>query len=50
VAHLVFFSTALAFISNMNEKRKSASSSAIQGKNRRKAIDNEEKLRVRMRR
>jgi hypothetical protein len=38
VAHLLSFSTALAFITNMSEKHKSASSSAIQVKNRWKTI------------
>jgi hypothetical protein len=46
VAHLVFSLTALVFVTNMNEKRKSASLSAIQVKNRRKAIGIEEKLHV----
>jgi hypothetical protein len=44
MAHLVFYSTALAFLSNMSEKHKSASLSAIQVKNRRKAVGIEEKL------
>jgi hypothetical protein len=43
MAHLVFSSTALAFLTNMSEKRKSASLSAIQVKNRRKTIGIEEK-------
>jgi hypothetical protein len=50
VAHLVFSSTALAFITNMSEKRKSASPSAIQVKNRRKTMKIEEKLSATMRR
>jgi hypothetical protein len=47
---LVFFSTALAFLTNMSEKRKSASRSAIQVKNRRRTVGIDEKLRVIMRR
>jgi hypothetical protein len=50
VAHLVFSSTALAFLTNMSEKRKSASPSAIKVKNWLKTISIEEKLRVIMRR
>jgi hypothetical protein len=46
VAHLLFSLTALAFLTNMSEKRKSASSSAIQVKNRGKTIDIEEKLHI----
>jgi hypothetical protein len=46
VAHLVSSSAALAFLTNMSEKRKSASPSAIQVKNRRKTIGIEEKLHV----
>jgi hypothetical protein len=42
-AHLVFSSTALAFHTNMSEKRKSASPSAIQVKNQRKTLGSEEK-------
>jgi hypothetical protein len=49
VAHLVFFSAVLAFLSNMSEKRKFSSLSAIQVKNRRKTICIEEKLCVIMR-
>jgi hypothetical protein len=45
-AHLVSYSTALAFLTNMNDKCKSASPSAIQVKNRRKTISTEEKLNV----
>jgi hypothetical protein len=41
-AHLVFSSTALAFLTNVSEKCKSASRNAIQMKNRRKTIDIEE--------
>jgi hypothetical protein len=40
----IFSTTALAFLANMNEKRKSASPSAIQVKNQRKTIGTEEKL------
>jgi hypothetical protein len=43
---LVSSSTALAFLTNMSEKRKSASPSAIQVKNRRKAINVEQKLHI----
>jgi hypothetical protein len=50
VAHLVFSSTALAFLTSMSEKRKSASPNAFEVKNRRKTIGIEEKLRVIMRR
>jgi tRNA pseudouridine-54 N-methylase len=46
VAHLVFSSTALAFLTNISERHKSASLSAIQVKNRRKTISTEEKLHV----
>ena len=46
MAHLVSSSTALAFLANMSEKRKSASPSVIQVKNRRKTIGIEEKLDV----
>jgi hypothetical protein len=44
MSHLVSSSTLLAFLSNMNEKRKSASPIAIQVKNRRKTIGTQEKL------
>jgi hypothetical protein len=50
VVHLVFASTELDFLTNMSEKHKSASPSAIQVKNRRKTLGSEEKLRVIMRR
>jgi hypothetical protein len=46
VAHLVSSSTALAFLTNMSEKHKSASPSAIQVKNRQKTVSIEEKLDV----
>jgi hypothetical protein len=46
VAHLVSSSTALAFLTNMSEKLKSASPSAFQVKNWRKAVGIEEKLYV----
>jgi hypothetical protein len=46
VTHLVSSSTALAFLTNMGEKHKSASPSTIQVKNRRKTIGIEEKLHV----
>jgi hypothetical protein len=46
VAHLVSSPTALAFLTDMNEKCKSASRSAIQVKNRRKTINVEDKLHV----
>jgi hypothetical protein len=46
VAHLVLPSTALAFLTNMSEKCKSTSSSAIQVKTRGKTIGIEEKLDV----
>jgi hypothetical protein len=45
-SHLVCYSTALAFLTNMIEKRNSASPSAIKVKNRRKTIDTEEKQHV----
>jgi hypothetical protein len=45
-AHLVSCSTALAFLTNMSEKRRSASPIAIQVKNRRKTIGIEEELHV----
>jgi hypothetical protein len=48
MAHLVFSSTSLAFLTNMSEKRKSASPSAIQEKNQRKTIGIEEKLSITM--
>ena len=44
MAHLVYFSTALAFLTNESEKRKSATPGEIQVKNRRKTISVEEKL------
>jgi hypothetical protein len=44
--HLVSSSTALAFLTNISEKRKSVSPSAIQVKNRRKTIGTEEKFDV----
>jgi hypothetical protein len=47
---LVFSSTALAFPTNMSDKRKSASPSAIQVKNQRKIIGVEEKLDIIIRR
>jgi hypothetical protein len=50
VAHLVFSSTALAFLTNMSEKGKSASPSAIQVKNRQKTTGIEDKLSVIIRR
>jgi hypothetical protein len=46
MAHLVFSSTALAFLTDMREKHKSALPSAIQVKNRQKTISTEEKLRI----
>jgi hypothetical protein len=46
VAHLVFFSAALAFHTSISETRKSASPSVIQVKNRRKTMVTEEKLHV----
>jgi hypothetical protein len=46
VPDLVFSSKALVFLTNMSEKRKSASPSAIQVKNRRKTISTEEKLHI----
>jgi hypothetical protein len=46
---LVFSTTALAFLTSMSEKRKSASPSAIQVKNRRQTIGIEGKLCVIMR-
>jgi hypothetical protein len=49
VAHLVFCSTALALLTSMSEKHKSASPSAVQVKNWGKKIGIEEKLSVRMR-
>jgi hypothetical protein len=45
-SHLVCSSTALAFLTNMSEKCKSPSLSAIQVKNQRKTIGTEEKLHV----
>jgi hypothetical protein len=48
VAHLVFSSTALAFLTNMSKKRKSASPSAIEVKNQPKTIGIEEKLSITM--
>jgi hypothetical protein len=50
VAHLIFSSTALAFLTNMCEKCKSASPSAIQVKNWQKTIGIEKKLSILMRR
>jgi hypothetical protein len=44
VAHLVFSSSPLAFLINMNEKCKSTSPSTIQVKNRQMMISIEEKL------
>jgi hypothetical protein len=46
VAHLVFSSTALAFLTYISEKCKSTSPSATQVKNRRKTMGIEEKLHV----
>jgi hypothetical protein len=46
MAYLVSSSTAVAFLTNMNEKRKSASPIVIHVKNRRKTIGTEEKLHV----
>jgi hypothetical protein len=46
VVHLVSSSIALAFLTNMSEKRRSASPSAIQVNNRRKTIGIEEQLDV----
>jgi hypothetical protein len=43
MAHLIFSSTALAFLTSMSEKRKSASPSAVQVKNWQKTIGIEEK-------
>jgi hypothetical protein len=39
-------SRALAFVTKMSEKRKSASPNAVQVKNQQKTISNEEKLNV----
>jgi hypothetical protein len=44
MANLVYFSTALAFLTNISEKCSSASPSAIQVKNQRKTINIEERL------
>jgi hypothetical protein len=44
MGHLVSFSIALAFLTNMSDKRQSASPSAIQVKNRQKTVSTEEKL------
>jgi hypothetical protein len=44
VAHLVSSATALAFLSNMHEKHKSASPSAVQVKNQQKTNSTDEKL------
>jgi hypothetical protein len=44
VAHVVAFSTALASVTNISEKHKSASLNAIQVKNRQKTISMDEKL------
>jgi hypothetical protein len=49
-AHLVFSSTALTFLTNWSEKRKSAPPSAIQVSNRQKTIGIDDKLHVLMRR
>jgi hypothetical protein len=49
VAHLVFSSTALPFLTNRSDKRNSASPSEIQVKSRRKTIGIIGKLRVIMR-
>jgi hypothetical protein len=46
MAHLVFSSTALVFLTSMSDKRKSASPSAIQVNNQQKTIGIEEELRV----
>jgi hypothetical protein len=46
MAHLVSSLAMLAFLTNMTEKCKSTSSSAIQVKNPRKIIDTEDKLDV----
>jgi hypothetical protein len=46
VSHLLCSSTALAFVTNMSEKHKCSSLSAIQVKNRRKTVGTEEKLHV----
>jgi hypothetical protein len=50
VAHLIFSSTGLAFLTNMSEKRKSTSPRVIQVKNRRKTIGIDKKLSVIVRR
>jgi hypothetical protein len=44
VTHLVSSSTALAFLTNMSEKHKSTSPSAILVTNRQKTMGTEEKL------
>jgi len=41
--HLVISSTTLVFVTNMSEKHKSTSPSAIQVKNQQKTIGNEDK-------
>jgi hypothetical protein len=46
MAHLVSSSTALTFLTNMSEKRKSVSPSAMQVKNQRKTIGIEDRLHV----
>jgi hypothetical protein len=46
VSHLVSSSTALALLTNMSQKCKSASPSAIQAKNQQKTIGIEEKLHI----
>jgi hypothetical protein len=46
VAYLVFCSIALSFLTSVSEKRKYASPSAVEVKNRRKTIDTEETLSV----
>jgi hypothetical protein len=50
MAHLVFSSQALTFLTSMSEKGKSASPSAIQVKKRQKTVGIEEKLDVIMQR
>jgi hypothetical protein len=49
MAHLVFSSTAVAFLTNISETHKSVSPSVIQVKSWRKTISTEEKLCVTMR-
>jgi len=48
VAHVVAFSTALASVTNISEKRKSTSLNAIQVKNRQKTISIVKKLDIKV--